>query len=161
MVWPVSVPTWLATLSQLTSAKFLCLGNAGVATGERRRARDHPLVCVAAGGGGGSRTGQTRGPILVTGRGPGLSQVTGVERETHGVSTDINMRVNTRHDTTVVMVGDTKVGKSALVNKFRTGKFESGYNKTNFESFNTSSIVSGQRVKFTIYDTSGWFHIFN
>ena len=87
--------------------------------------------------------------------------MTGVERETHGVSTDINMRVNTRHDTTVVMVGDTKVGKSALVNKFRTGKFESGYNKTNFESFNTSSIVSGQRVKFTIYDTSGWFHIFN
>ena len=68
------------------------------------------------------------------------------------------MRVSTRHDTTVVMVGDTKVGKSALVNRFRTGKFESGYNKTNFESFNTSSIVSGQRVKFTIYDTSGWFH---
>ena len=70
------------------------------------------------------------------------------------------MRVSTRHDTTVVMVGDTKVGKSALVNRFRTGKFESGYNKTNFESFNTSSIVSGQRVKFTIYDTSGWFHRF-
>ena len=76
--------------------------------------------------------------------------------------TDIIMRVNTRHDTTVVIVGDTKVGKSALVNKFRTGKFESGYNKTSFESFNTSSIVCGQRVKFTIYDTSGWFcHLFN
>ena len=67
------------------------------------------------------------------------------------------MRVSARHDTTVVMVGDTKVGKSALVNTFRTGKFESGYNKTNFESFNTSSTVSGQRVKFTIYDTSGLF----
>ena len=76
------------------------------------------------------------------------------------MSTDIIMRVSTRHDTTVVMVGDTKVGKSALVNRFRMGKFESGYNKTNFESFNTSSIVSGQRVKFTIYDTSGWFHRF-
>ena len=78
------------------------------------------------------------------------------------MSADIIMRVNTRHDTTVVIVGDTKVGKSALVNKFRTGKFESGYNKTSFESFNTSSIVCGQRVKFTIYDTSGWFcHLFN
>ena len=73
------------------------------------------------------------------------------------MTTDIIMRLNTRHDTTVVIVGDTKVGKSALVNKFRTGKFESSYNKTSFESFNTSSIVCGQRVKFTIYDTSGWF----
>ena len=108
--------------------------------------RDHPLVF--AGG----------GRILVTG--DWISLVTGVQRETHihTVSTDIIMRVSTRHDTTVVMVGDTKVGKSALVNKFRTGKFGSGYNKTNVESFNTSSIVSGQRVKFTIYDTSGWFH---
>ena len=110
--------------------------------------RDHPLVF--AGG----------GRILVTG--DWISLVTGVQRETHihTVSTDIIMRVSTRHDTTVVMVGDTKVGKSALVNRFRTGKFESGYNKTNFESFNTSSIVSGQRVKFTIYDTSGRFHRF-
>ena len=77
--------------------------------------RDHPLVF--AGG----------GRILVTG--DWISLVTGVQRETHihTVSTDIIMRVSTRHDTTVVMVGDTKVGKSALVNKFRTGKFGSGF----------------------------------
>ena len=68
---------------------------------------------------------------------------------------EIIMRVSSRHDTTVVMVGDTRVGKSALVHKFRAGKFDTSYNKTNFESFNTSSIVGGQRVKFTIYDTSG------
>ena len=65
------------------------------------------------------------------------------------------MRLSSRHDTTVVMVGDTKVGKTALVNKFRAGKFDSSYTRTNFESVTTSSIVGGQRVKFTIYDTSG------
>jgi len=65
------------------------------------------------------------------------------------------VRVATRHDCTVVMVGDCKVGKTALVNKFRTGKFDSGYKSTGFESVVTSSVVSGQRVKYTIYDTSG------
>ena len=80
MVWPVSVPTWLATLGpQLTSAKFLCLGNAGVAIGERRRAPDHPLVFGAGGRDGGGGAGQVR---PATGHCPGLSLVTGVERET-------------------------------------------------------------------------------
>ena len=65
------------------------------------------------------------------------------------------VRLTARHDTTIVVLGDSKVGKSSLVTKFRTGKFDSSYSKTNFESFNTSSIVQGQRVKFTIYDTSG------
>ena len=68
---------------------------------------------------------------------------------------EIIMRVSSRHDTTVVMIGDTKVGKTALVNKFRAGKFDTSYTRTNFESVTTSSIVGGQRVKFTIYDTSG------
>lgn len=65
------------------------------------------------------------------------------------------VRVTARHDCTVVTVGDCKVGKSALVVKFRTGKFDTGYNKTNFETVSTSTIVKGKRVKFTIYDTSG------
>ncbi len=69
VVWPVSVPTWLATLGpELTSAKFLCLGNAGVASGERRRAPDHPLVFVAAGRDGGGEQDRS-GPLLVTVRG--------------------------------------------------------------------------------------------
>ena len=63
--------------------------------------------------------------------------------------------VSLRHDTTLVMVGDCKVGKSALVNKFRTGKFDAGYTKTGFDTLTTSSVVQGKRVKFTIYDTSG------
>jgi len=65
------------------------------------------------------------------------------------------VRVSSRHDTTVVMVGDPKVGKSALVNKFRTGKFETSYSRTCFETLTTSSVVQGKRVKFTIYDTAG------
>lgn len=65
------------------------------------------------------------------------------------------VRITSRHDTTIVMVGDSRVGKSSLVTKFRSGKFDSSYSRTNFESFNTSSIVQGQRVKFTIYDTAG------
>ena len=65
------------------------------------------------------------------------------------------VRLTSRHDTTIVLVGDTKVGKSALLAKFRSGKFDSSYSKTNLESITTSSIVQGQRVKFTIYDTSG------
>ena len=70
------------------------------------------------------------------------------------------VRLSSRHDTTIVMVGDSKVGKSSLVTKFRSGKFDSSYSKTNFESVNTSSILQGQRVKFTIYDTSGKTLIF-
>ena len=66
------------------------------------------------------------------------------------------MRPPTRRDCTVVMVGDSRVGKTALASKFRSGKFESGYNRTGFESMSTSSIVEGNRVKFSILDTSGY-----
>ena len=65
------------------------------------------------------------------------------------------VRVSLRHDTTVVMVGDCKVGKSALVSKFRTGKFDTSYSRTGFQTLTTSSVVQGKRVKFTIYDTTG------
>ena len=65
------------------------------------------------------------------------------------------VRVNVRHDTTVVMVGDSKVGKSSLVNKFRTGKFDASYTRTGFETLTTSTVLQGTRVKFTIYDTTG------
>ena len=66
------------------------------------------------------------------------------------------MRPPTRRDCTVVLVGDSRVGKSALASKFRSGKFDSGYNRTGFESISTSSIVEGNRVKFSILDTSGY-----
>jgi len=65
------------------------------------------------------------------------------------------VRVSLRHDTTIVMVGDSKVGKSSLVNKFRTGKFDASYSRTGFETLTTSTVLQGKRVKFTIYDTAG------
>ena len=65
------------------------------------------------------------------------------------------VRVTARHDCTVVLVGDHRVGKTALASKFRTGKFESGYQRTGFETLTTSSVVGSRRVKFTIYDTAG------
>lgn len=65
------------------------------------------------------------------------------------------VRVAARHDVTVVMVGDSKVGKSCLASKFRTGRFESGYTKTGFETLTTSLAIEGRRVKFTVYDTAG------
>ena len=68
---------------------------------------------------------------------------------------DKMVRVTARHDCTVVMVGDNKVGKSALAAKFRSGKFEAGYTRTSFETLSTSSIVDGKRIKYTIYDTAG------
>ena len=85
-------------------------------------------------------------------RGPGAGQV----RDSVVLRPPcIMVRLTSRHDTTIVLVGDTKVGKSSLLAKFRCGKFDSSYSKTNFESVTTSSVVQGQRVKFTIYDTSG------
>ena len=65
------------------------------------------------------------------------------------------VRVTARHDCTVVLVGDSRVGKSALASKCRTGKFESGYQRTGFETLTTSCVVGSKRVKFTIYDTAG------
>jgi small GTP-binding protein len=65
------------------------------------------------------------------------------------------VRVTARHDCTLVLVGDHRVGKTALAHKFRTGKFESGYQRTGFETLATSCAVGSRRVKFTIYDTAG------
>merc|ERR1712025_1169406 len=65
------------------------------------------------------------------------------------------VRVSVRHDTTIVMVGDCKVGKTSLVNKFRMGKFDASYTRTGFETLTTSTVLQGTRVKFTIYDTTG------
>jgi small GTP-binding protein len=66
------------------------------------------------------------------------------------------MRVPARHDCTVVLVGDSRVGKTALAARFRTGKFESGYTRSGPETVTTtSSVVRGARVKFTIHDMPG------
>ena len=65
------------------------------------------------------------------------------------------MRVVGRHDCTVLMVGDSRAGKTALATRFRTGKFEERYSRTGFESRGSSIVMQGKRIKFTIYDTTG------
>ena len=57
VVWPVSLPGWPHRVLG-SPPRYLCLGNAGVASGERDGHRDHPLIF--AGGG-------QQDPLLVTG----------------------------------------------------------------------------------------------
>lgn len=65
-------------------------------------------------------------------------------------------KVSARHDCTVVLVGDNKVGKTALATKFRTKQFDPSYNRTSsVETLVTSTPVDGIRVKFNIHDTAG------
>lgn len=60
-----------------------------------------------------------------------------------------------RHDCNVVLIGDSKVGKSALVYRFINNKFSEGYRATSFEKLTTSALVANRRVKYTIWDTTG------
>jgi len=60
-----------------------------------------------------------------------------------------------RHDCNVVLVGDCRVGKSALVNRFINNKFNEYYRATQFEKYTTSALVANRRVKYTIWDTAG------
>jgi len=63
-----------------------------------------------------------------------------------------------RHDCNVVLVGDVRVGKSALVNRFINNKFGEGYKPTSStpEKLTTSTVVGNQhRLKYTIWDTTG------
>jgi small GTP-binding protein len=53
------------------------------------------------------------------------------------------------------LIGDSKVGKTALVHRFINNKFNEGYRATQCEKFTTSAVVDNRRVKFTIWDTSG------
>jgi len=63
-----------------------------------------------------------------------------------------------RQDCNVVLVGDVRVGKSALVNRFINNKFSEGYKPTpaTAEKITTSTVVGNQhRLKYTIWDTTG------
>ena len=58
-----------------------------------------------------------------------------------------------RHDVTLVLVGDSRVGKSALATRFRTGKFEaSGVRAAGGERGVTSAVLEGRRVRYTIQE---------
>lgn len=60
-----------------------------------------------------------------------------------------------RHDCNVVLIGDSKVGKTALVNRYVHSKFTETYRATTFEKISSTAMVANRRVKYTIWDTTG------
>eukprot|EP00093_Oithona_nana_P004500 04500.XXX_4285_356_1 [CDS] Oithona nana genome sequencing. len=60
-----------------------------------------------------------------------------------------------RMDCNVVLVGDVRVGKSALLNRFLNNRFAEAYKPTAFEKSTSSAMVAGRRLKYTIWDTTG------
>ncbi|CAB4063986.1 RND2 [Lepeophtheirus salmonis] len=60
-----------------------------------------------------------------------------------------------RDEVRVTLVGDSRVGKTALLQRYIHKKFVDGYKSTSFEKCSSSSTVSSRRIKFTIWDTAG------
>eukprot|EP00096_Caligus_rogercresseyi_P012638 TRINITY_DN5359_c0_g1_i1.p1 TRINITY_DN5359_c0_g1~~TRINITY_DN5359_c0_g1_i1.p1 ORF type:complete len:362 (-),score=89.95 TRINITY_DN5359_c0_g1_i1:721-1806(-) len=60
-----------------------------------------------------------------------------------------------RDEVRVTLVGDCRVGKTALLQRFIHKKFVDSYKATSFEKYSASSTVSSRRIKFTIWDTAG------
>lgn len=55
----------------------------------------------------------------------------------------------------VVLVGDSKCGKTSLVQRFVTDAFVEVYTPTGFEKYTCTGCVGGHRVRFVVWDTSG------
>lgn len=55
----------------------------------------------------------------------------------------------------VVLVGDSKCGKSALIHRFANDNFLRVYTPTDFERCAVDHTVGDVRVEFTLWDTSG------
>ncbi|KFM58299.1 Rho-related GTP-binding protein RhoE, partial [Stegodyphus mimosarum] len=55
----------------------------------------------------------------------------------------------------VVLVGDSKCGKSALVHRFANDNFLRVYTPTDFERCTVDHIVGDYQVRLTLWDTSG------
>jgi len=64
-------------------------------------------------------------------------------------------RVARPHQCTVVVVGDCKVGKTALVNRFCQDSFNENYTPTSFNRQMADTTVANKRVRYTVWDTSG------
>jgi len=64
-------------------------------------------------------------------------------------------RVARPHELTVVTVGDCKVGKTALINRFCDDVFIENYAATSFNRYISDSMVANKRVRYTIWDTAG------
>jgi len=63
--------------------------------------------------------------------------------------------VSRPHQLTVVTVGDSKVGKTALINRFCHDVFIENYTATSFNRYISDSLVANKRVRYTIWDTAG------
>ncbi|XP_064454693.1 rho-related GTP-binding protein RhoN-like isoform X2 [Ornithodoros turicata] len=55
----------------------------------------------------------------------------------------------------VVLVGDTRCGKTSLAARFITDGFTELYTPTGFERYSTSYDVGEQRINYSVWDTSG------
>ncbi|XP_077556753.1 uncharacterized protein LOC144170685 isoform X3 [Haemaphysalis longicornis] len=55
----------------------------------------------------------------------------------------------------VVLVGDTRCGKTALANRFVSDAFTTDYTPTGFDRYTTHHEVAGQKFYFSVWDTSG------
>jgi len=64
-------------------------------------------------------------------------------------------RVARPHELTVVTVGDSRVGKTALINRFCDDVFIENYAATSFNRYISDSLVANKRVRYTIWDTAG------
>lgn len=71
------------------------------------------------------------------------------ENETNGESALIDV------DCKVVLVGDSKCGKTCLIQRFESDKFNEVYTPTGFEKYAMTYNVGDYRTHFSIWDTSG------
>ncbi|XP_076361487.1 rho-related GTP-binding protein RhoE-like [Tachypleus tridentatus] len=60
----------------------------------------------------------------------------------------------------VVLVGDSRCGKTALIHRFTNDNFLEVYTPTGFERYTTSYEVGDYTINFTVWDTSG-AHAYN
>ncbi|XP_049849477.1 ras-like GTP-binding protein Rho1 [Schistocerca gregaria] len=58
-------------------------------------------------------------------------------------------------DCNIVLVGDSKCGKTALVERFVSDKFVEVYTPTGFEKYASTYNVADYRIRFAVWDTSG------
>ncbi|KAH6940043.1 hypothetical protein HPB50_024492 [Hyalomma asiaticum] len=55
----------------------------------------------------------------------------------------------------VVLVGDSRCGKTALANRFVSDAFTTDYTPTGFDRYTTCDEAAGQKFHFSVWDTSG------
>ncbi|XP_040568481.1 uncharacterized protein [Lepeophtheirus salmonis] len=67
-----------------------------------------------------------------------------------------NIKIASRVQCSVVVVGDSKVGKTALIEKFTKGTFREKYCPTSFDKCFFTKEVDKHEVMFSIWDTSGF-----